>query len=273
MLDVYWWKHSVYGLLEVDVTVPHGFMADYKACTGESPSFTGYLAFCLAQAIDEDKSVQALPKGRRHLVVFDDVDVNLLIEHETGGTRVPMVHIIRRANHKTFLEIHREIRSIQAAPVPSDKGLAPWCRFFLRLPWPLSRMFSALMLAATRREPTLMAAMGGTVGVSAVGMFGRGIAGWGLTPLPHSLDLVVGTITRKPAIVAGQIEARDILNLTVVVDHDITDGAPATRFVRRLVELIESGHGLAQTDMTVDGLFSQQASRLAPVVSVAASHV
>jgi pyruvate/2-oxoglutarate dehydrogenase complex dihydrolipoamide acyltransferase (E2) component len=30
----------------------------------------------------------------------------------------------------------------------------------------------------------------------------------------------------------------------VLFDHDVIDGAPATRFVRRLVELIESGHGL-----------------------------
>jgi pyruvate/2-oxoglutarate dehydrogenase complex dihydrolipoamide acyltransferase (E2) component len=27
-------------------------------------------------------------------------------------------------------------------------------------------------------------------------------------------------------------------------DHDVVDGAPATRFTRRLVELIESGYGL-----------------------------
>jgi hypothetical protein len=27
-------------------------------------------------------------------------------------------------------------------------------------------------------------------------------------------------------------------------DHDVIDGAPATRFTRRLVELIESGYGL-----------------------------
>jgi hypothetical protein len=32
-------------------------------------------------------------------------------------------------------------------------------------------------------------------------------------------------------------------------DHDIVDGGPATRFVRRLVELIESGAGLGETGM------------------------
>jgi pyruvate/2-oxoglutarate dehydrogenase complex dihydrolipoamide acyltransferase (E2) component len=31
-------------------------------------------------------------------------------------------------------------------------------------------------------------------------------------------------------------------------DHDVVDGAPATRFVRRLMELIESGAGLDEID-------------------------
>ncbi len=65
----------MYGLLEVDATAPREFMADHKACTGESLSFTGYLVFCLAWAVDENKSVQALLRGRKQLVVFDDVDV------------------------------------------------------------------------------------------------------------------------------------------------------------------------------------------------------
>lgn len=33
------------------------------------------------------------------------------------------------------------------------------------------------------------------------------------------------------------------LNLTVIFDHDVIDGAPAARFTRRLVEFIESGYG------------------------------
>jgi pyruvate/2-oxoglutarate dehydrogenase complex dihydrolipoamide acyltransferase (E2) component len=37
---------------------------------------------------------------------------------------------------------------------------------------------------------------------------------------------------------------REILNLTVMFNHDVVDGAPAARFTRRLVELIESGYGL-----------------------------
>jgi pyruvate/2-oxoglutarate dehydrogenase complex dihydrolipoamide acyltransferase (E2) component len=58
------------------------------------------------------------------------------------------------------------------------------------------------------------------------------------------LDLIVGGISRKPAIVEDRIEPREILNLTVAFDHDVVDGAPATRFVERLLDLIESGDGL-----------------------------
>jgi len=58
---------------------------------------------------------------------------------------------------------------------------------------------------------------------------------------------VVGSTSWKPVIVEGQIVPREILNLTVVFDHDVIDGAPAARFTRRLIELIESGKGLDET--------------------------
>lgn len=39
---------------------------------------------------------------------------------------------------------------------------------------------------------------------------------------------------------------REYLNLMVRFDHDIVDGAPATRFTQRLKELIENGHGFEE---------------------------
>ncbi len=87
LLDLYWGKHSIYGLLEVDVTVARQFIANHKAETGETLSFTGYLAYCVARAVDEDKSVQAYLKGRKQLAVFDDVDVAMPVERQIGGSR------------------------------------------------------------------------------------------------------------------------------------------------------------------------------------------
>ncbi len=243
--EMYWRKHCMYGLLEVDVTAVRQFIEDYKVQTGENLSFTGYLAFCLAGAVDENKVVQARLKGRKQLVMFDDVDVGLTVERQKGEKRVLMGHVVRGANHKTYGQIHQEIRQVQSEPVPPDAGLPSWFQSALRLPWPLSGWFQALIRIVMRRDPTIFVSLAGTVSITAVGMFGKGQGGWGIVPLPHALGLVVGSMSWKPAVVDGRIEPREILNLTVVFDHDVIDGAPATRFARRLVELIECGYGLA----------------------------
>lgn len=86
-------------------------------------------------------------------------------------------------------------------------------------PWPLPRLF------VSRRNPTHAVAAAGTVGVTALGMAGRG-GGWGLAPAGQSLLLIAGGIARKPAVVDERVEPRDLLDLTVAFDHDVVDGAP-----------------------------------------------
>ncbi|MFO7649768.1 MAG: 2-oxo acid dehydrogenase subunit E2 [bacterium] len=243
-LDLAGPTHVMYALLEVDVTLAKQSIAEHKARTGEALSFTGFLVHCFARAVDENREVQAYLKGRRQVVIFDDVNVGLMIENRSGERPSLMGHIIRAANRKTYRQIHDEIRSVQTAPVPSSKGMPAWFRTAMLLPWPLSRLVKALMNAGTRRDPTIRIAASGTVSVTAVGMFGKGHSGWGIAMTPNSLSLVVGSIARKPAVVDGRIEPRDVLNLTALFDHDVVDGAPAARFTRRLLDLIESGEGL-----------------------------
>jgi pyruvate/2-oxoglutarate dehydrogenase complex dihydrolipoamide acyltransferase (E2) component len=87
--------------------------------------------------------------------------------------------------------------------------------------------------------------LAGTTVVTAVGMFaGRG-GGWaiGIVPL-HTLGLTLGGIIERAAVEGGRIVTRELLAVTVSVDHDVVDGAPAARFVRRLRELIEAADGL-----------------------------
>ena len=118
-------RHCMYALLEVDVTVARQFIESYKEKTGEQLSFTGYLASCLARAVDEDKSVQSYRKGSKKLVVFDDVDVGFMIELKKGEKRVLTGHVIRAANHKTFREINQEIRSVQSSQAPVSAESTP----------------------------------------------------------------------------------------------------------------------------------------------------
>ncbi len=246
-LELSWPAHTMFGLLEVDVTLPRKLIDEHKARTGETLSFAGFLTFCLARAVDEDKTIQAFRKGDGHLVLFDDVNVGLMVEQKVGEKRALMGHVVRAANHKSYRQIHDEIRSVQSEPVPPGRGMPSWFRSIMLLPWPLSRLVIRLLRVNNRRDPTISVTMGGTVALTSVGLFGGGHSGWAVSPTFHPLGLVVGGISWKPAVVEGRIEPREILNLTVTFDHDIVDGGPATRFVRRLVELIESGCGLVET--------------------------
>ncbi len=244
-LDIKSGRHVMYALLEADVTIARKYIEDYKTQTGEQLSFTGYLAFCLANAVAENKAVQAYRKGSRRLIIFDDVDVGIMIERKQGDTRILTGHVLRGANCKTYPEINQEIRSAQSEPVPPNNSIPLWFRSALLLPWPLSVLFKAVFRMITRRNPTIITSLGGTVGISSVGIFGKGHSGWGISDGSHALDLVVGGTARRLEEVDGRIVSREMVSLTIIFDHDVIDGAPAARFTRKLLELIESGYGLA----------------------------
>ena len=243
-LDMTWSTHTICGLLEVDVTVPCQIIAKHKERTGETLSFTGYLTYCLGRAVEEDKAVQAYRKGAKQLVIFDDVDVGLMVEATSAGRKALMGYVVRRANRKTFQEIHQEIRQVQSTPAPANRGMPGWYRRAMLLPAPLAGLFKAFLRGMMRRDPSINVSMAGTVSISSVGMFGGNHSGWGISPTPQPLALLVGSTTWKPAVVEGRVEPRQMLHLTVLFDHDIIDGGPAARFTRHLVELIESGNGL-----------------------------
>jgi pyruvate/2-oxoglutarate dehydrogenase complex dihydrolipoamide acyltransferase (E2) component len=56
--------------------------------------------------------------------------------------------------------------------------------------------------------------------------------------------VTVGGIATKPRYIDGHLEPRELLDLTISVDHAIVDGAPAARFARRLTDLFEQADGL-----------------------------
>jgi pyruvate/2-oxoglutarate dehydrogenase complex dihydrolipoamide acyltransferase (E2) component len=233
----------IHGFVEFDVTEAQRRLRAHEARTGEKLSFTGFMVFCLGQAVAADRSVQALHKGYNKLEIFDDVDVSLPVERDFDGWKQPVIAIIRAADKKSYLDIHREIRAAQAAPV------AEVWEGFTRFSWMppiLMRLLWPLFWWRVRRDPEFQRAFGGTVGISAVGMFAKG-AGWAL-PIANRTQLTLGGIASKPAVVDGQIEIRDMLSVTLSFDHAIIDGGNAARFTDRLRQLVESAAGLEQVE-------------------------
>jgi pyruvate/2-oxoglutarate dehydrogenase complex dihydrolipoamide acyltransferase (E2) component len=229
--------HTIHGLIEVDVTKPRLYVREHKAKTGETLSFTAFIATCLAQAVDENKIMQAYRDWRNRLILFDEVDVNTMVEREADGAKMGTPYIIRAANKKTFREIHQEIRAAQWTAV--EKAEFKAMRWYLLLP----SFIRGFLWWILDKSPHLWKRVGGTVGITAVGMFGKSV-GWGIPISCNTLSLTLGGIAEKPGVVDGRIEIREYLCMTLSFDHDIVDGAPAARFTARLKELIECGFGL-----------------------------
>ncbi len=231
-------KHTVYALIEVDVTGPRQFIREHKAQTGETLSFTAFIIACLGKAIDENKMMHAYRDWRNRFILFDEVDVNTMVEIELAGRKMVLPHFIRAANKRTFEDIHAEIRATQARPESTREfGL----RWFVRLP----RFARDIFYRVIFTQPRWLKQGFCTVGLTSVGMFGKG-SGWAIPFGVHTLDVALGGIAEKPGVVEGRIEVREYLNLTLCIDHDIVDGAPAARFIARLKELIESSYGLSE---------------------------
>ncbi len=234
-------KPMIHGLIEVDVTRAREFLREHKAKTGEALSFTAFIIACLGKAVDENKAVQAFRKGRKRLVLFDDVDVGTPIERDLAGQMPAIPYTVRAANRKTFPEIHHEIRAAQGEDVV--KGF----KAFLFLPTFLFRIGWWVLWWMSGRYPQVWKKYWGTVGLTAVGMFGKG-AGWGIPLAGQTLMITLGGIGEKPGVVDGQIATREYLSMTISFDHEIIDGAPAARFTQRLKDLIESGYGLTEQE-------------------------
>ena len=226
-------RSVIHGLVEFDVTEARRRIHDRAERTGEELSFTAFLVYCLASALDDHRHVNAYRDWRGRILQFDDVDVMVIIESEIDGNRIGVPHVIRAANRRSLQSIHDEIRSVQTKP--GERQQSGVAALAFHLPGPIRRLFFQLPQWFPRRWKRIA----GTVAVSSVGMFGTG-GGWGITPTNYTLQLTVGGIGHKPGVVDGEIEPREYLSVTATFDHDVVDGAPATRFVQRLKKLIEA---------------------------------
>jgi hypothetical protein len=229
--------YPMYGLVEVDVTVPRRRLRAHRDRTGEQVSFTAFLVACLARAVEEHPTVAAFRSGRR-LVVFDQVDVATMVEVRTEDARFPLPHVVRGAERKTVRVIHDEIRGVQ-----QGVALLHRTRTLLRPLPSIPKPVRWLLWRILARSVRLRQRLGGTVTLTSVGAFIGG-PGWGLAPVAYPVTLTVGGIARRPVLCDGALEEREHLCLTLALDHEVVDGAPAARFGMRLRELIEAGAGL-----------------------------
>ena len=227
-------KNAIHCMTKIDVTKPRVIRNEYFNKTGEKLSFNAYIVKCFAETIREFPEMNSFIKGSK-LVVLDDITISVLVERELDGVKVPEPLGIQKVQDKSIKQIHDEIRAAQKNRGNEIGNLSniTWVKL---IPGFLLRTFIKL---ADRNIK--MAKRYGKLSVTAVGMFSESAA-WFIPHGTATVLLTIGSISKKNIqSEKGESEFKEMLHITVSFDHEIIDGAPAARFMKRFVNILQSG--------------------------------
>lgn len=208
----------MHGLVDVDVT-------EARRLLGEL-SLTAFVVAAVARAAAAHPEVHAYRDWRGRLVRHCHVDVQTLVEVPTAQGPFGLVHVVRDADIRDVVAISDELRQVKAdlSSVPTGRALQRFAPLAGRIPGFFPAMYAVMSRSVRAHE------LAGTVQVTAIGMFAGG-GGFAIAPPTlASLTVVVGGMSRRPRVVDDEVVVRDVLDLTVTIDHNVVDGAPATRF-------------------------------------------
>jgi pyruvate/2-oxoglutarate dehydrogenase complex dihydrolipoamide acyltransferase (E2) component len=229
----------MHGLLEVDSTQARRQLAYHDPPL----SITAFVIASVARAVATHPEVHAYRNWRGQLVRHRHVDVQTIVEVPTAQGPFGLVHVVRDADIRAVADISTELRGVKADMNSTETGRA------LQRLAPLAGHIPGLfpLMYAVMRRSVRAHGLTGTVQVTAVGMFAGG-GGFAIAPATlASVLVVVGGLSRRPGVVDDEIAVRDVLDLTVSIDHNVVDGAPATRFgadLRRSMECPSADLGL-----------------------------
>jgi pyruvate/2-oxoglutarate dehydrogenase complex dihydrolipoamide acyltransferase (E2) component len=227
----------MHGLLEVDVTEARRLLAEHDPPL----SLTAFVVASVARAAAAHPGVHAYRDWRGRLVQHRHVDVQTLIEVPTAQGPFGLVHVVRDADVRGVPEISSELRAVKAHPDATATGrlLQAVVPVAGRVPGLFRAMYAVMGRSVRVHLQT------GTVQVTAVGMFAGG-GGFAIAPPTlASLLVVVGGLSKRARVIDERIVVRDVLDLTVTIDHNVVDGAPATRFGAELRSVLETAAALA----------------------------
>lgn len=167
----------------------------------ERISYTDLAVKAAARALRDHPLLNSTLAGDQ-IVLHDSIHIGVAVALEQGL----IVPVVRDADQKTILEIHRAVQE----------------------------------LAEHARQGTLTVdeVGGGTFTVTNLGMYGVET----FTPIinpPEVAILGLGSVSQELALRNGLVVARSRLALSLTIDHRVVDGAPGAAFLQALVQMLE----------------------------------
>jgi len=203
---------------EVDCTELVALREKVNAALAKTPHATGvrkvtFLPFIVkatAYALRKFPQLNAaLDEAAGEIVQRGHVHMGLATNTEAGL----IVPVVRDADKKSVAEISKEIDRLAEATRTNK---------------------------ATREELS-----GSTFTITSLGQLG-GVLAAAIINHPEVAIMGVHKISKKPAVRDGAIVIRDLMNLSISVDHRVVDGFDAARFIAAVKEGLEAPSGLWQ---------------------------
>ena len=185
--------------MELDVTEAQRLRKEASSSSDVTLSIAHVLTKACAGALKRYPALNSVLSDGR-ILTFDDVNVGVAVSLREGL----VVPVVRGADAKSIEEIARETTDL--AEHARDGSLGP------------------------------DEVLGGTFTISVLGSVD------GFTPILNSGQsaiLGVGKSADKPVVRDGEIVVREMITVSLTVDHQVVDGAVAAGFMRRLQQLVE----------------------------------
>jgi len=236
-------KHHVVGLLEFDVTESREKLKKLKS-QGIKISFNAWMIKVIGKTLSNHPEAAAYLQSKSKLISFNDINISIIVEKEINGKKVPIPLVVEKTNEKTAMDITLEIENARKYSLAEDdivlnKKTKSYERLYYLLPGVLRRMFWKYML----RHPKMAYNKMGNVAITSLSTIGR-INGWFIHKSVHPVSFGIGSLIKKAVVKNDEIKIREILNMTILFDHDVIDGAPMVRFLNDLTAYIENGEDL-----------------------------
>ena len=167
-------------------------------------SFQPFFIKALAAALKAFSQLNATyDAAKSEVTAYKEINVGLAVDTEVGL----MVPVIRNVESKSIAAINREMRS--------------------------------LVEAAQKRTIALNDLRGGTISITNYGAFG-GVYGVPMINPPQVAILGIGRMHQAPVVKNGEIVPAWVLPVSLPFDHRVIDGALASKFVTRFLNLLHN---------------------------------
>jgi hypothetical protein len=237
--------NTVSFLSEVDLTQ----VEQVRSCAAseKKPSYTAFVAKAVALALKDFPYANrrvCRPFGirlfRARLQKFSRCDLAVACERDVPGAEgVAFVDVLRDADQLSLTAMTDWLHALAVCDITSNKQWRDFSAIISRLP----RWLSALMVRLPYFFPRLWVKYrGGAVLISSPAKYGIDVV---LGTWSWPLGISFGLVKRRPVVRDDQIVACPTFLLSLNFDRRVMAGAPAARFFKRIVEVLEH----AQSEM------------------------